>query len=169
MSLWHRVQTARAARRLRARAKNIGIIGRLWLHGGGDVEVGTDVKFDGGAVGIELRTFPGAQLRIGEMTVLREGVSIETSKSIHIGNRVHLGPFVKIMDSNFHALQGDRHRRPTPEPIVIEDGAQLEERVIILPGVTIGAGAKIRARSVVNRHVPAGVEVSGNPARPVRR
>lgn len=169
MSLWHRVHTARVARSLKARAKNISIIGRLWSHGGGRVEVGSDVKFDGGPVGIELRTFPGAVLRIGEMTVLREGVSIETSQAVTIGSRVLLGPFVKIMDSNFHALQGDRHQRPTPEPIVIEDGVQLEERVIVLPGVTIGAGAKVRARSVVNRHVPAGAEVAGNPARPVRR
>jgi maltose O-acetyltransferase len=36
---------------------------------------------------------------------------------------------------------------------------------IILPGVTIGDGATIGAGSVVTRHVKAGDQVAGNPAR----
>ena len=39
---------------------------------------------------------------------------------------------------------------------------------VILPGITIGAGAIVAARSVVSRDVPPYTSVSGNPARTVR-
>jgi acetyltransferase-like isoleucine patch superfamily enzyme len=163
------IQNVLASYRLRAGINRIGISGRLWLHGPGSVTVGKETHFDGGAIGIELLALEGAELRIGERCRLCEGVSIEASHSVLIGDRVHLGPFAKIIDSNFHALRGDRHERPPPESVVIEDRVELGERVIVLPGVTIGAGAKVRPRSVVNRRVPPGAEVAGNPARPVRR
>ncbi len=40
---------------------------------------------------------------------------------------------------------------------------------VIMPGVTIGAGAIIAARSVVSRDVPPFTIVAGNPAREIRR
>ncbi len=169
MSWWQRFTNARAARRLGAAANEVSIIGRLWLHGPGKVVVGRETKLDGGNVGIELKTFPGAELHIGARCVLGEGVSIESSERITIGDGVRLGSFVKIMDSNFHSLHGNRHERPPPDPVVIESDVDLGERAIVLPGVTIGAGAKIQAGAVVTRRVPPGVEVAGNPARPVRK
>ncbi len=168
MNLWTRFTNMMAGRRLRAAKNDVVIVGRLWLHGPGKVVVGRDSKLDGGKVGIELRTFPGAELHIGARCLLSEGVSIETSQSIIIGDNTRIGPFVKVMDSNFHSLHGNRHERPPPHPIVIEEGVELGERAIVLPGVTIGAGAKVQPGAVVTRRVPAGVVVAGNPARPVR-
>ena len=169
MRLWHRITTALAARRLRAKKSGVRIVGRLWLHGPGKVAVGRETTLDGGEVGIELRTFPGAELNLGERCAFSEGVSIEASQRVTLGDGVRLGPFVKIMDSNFHSLHGNRHDRPPPEPVIIEDAVELGERAIVLPGVTIGAGAKVQAFAVVSRRVPPGAEVGGNPARPVRK
>lgn len=42
-------------------------------------------------------------------------------------------------------------------------------RAIILPGVTVGADCVIGAGALVNRDVPDGSEVSGNPARLVEQ
>jgi acetyltransferase-like isoleucine patch superfamily enzyme len=38
----------------------------------------------------------------------------------------------------------------------------------VLPGVTIGAGSIVGARSVVSADVPPGTVVAGNPARVIR-
>lgn len=40
-------------------------------------------------------------------------------------------------------------------------------RAIVLPGVTVGCDCVIEAGAMVNRDVPDGVRVSGNPAKPV--
>jgi hypothetical protein len=51
--------------------------------------------------------------------------------------------------------------------INILDNCVIGERVIILPGVTIGPNSVIAAGSVVVRNIPAGVLAAGNPAKPV--
>jgi acetyltransferase-like isoleucine patch superfamily enzyme len=51
--------------------------------------------------------------------------------------------------------------------INIKDNCVIGERVILLPGVTIGPNSVISAGSVVSRNVPAGVLAAGNPAKPV--
>jgi len=47
----------------------------------------------------------------------------------------------------------------------IHDGVAIDAGAVILPGITIGAKAKVAAGSVVTRSVPANAIVEGNPAR----
>ena len=49
--------------------------------------------------------------------------------------------------------------------ITIEDNVYIGAHSLIMPGVTIGAGALVAAGSVVMKSVPAGVVVGGNPAK----
>lgn len=51
--------------------------------------------------------------------------------------------------------------------ITILDNCVIGQKVIILPGVTIGPNSVVAAGSVVTRNVPPGVLVAGNPAKPV--
>jgi acetyltransferase-like isoleucine patch superfamily enzyme len=53
-------------------------------------------------------------------------------------------------------------------PIRIEDNVWIGFNSCILPGVTIGEGSVVGARSVVVDDVPPYTLVGGNPARPVR-
>lgn len=46
-------------------------------------------------------------------------------------------------------------------------GATLGPRAIILPGITVGCGAHVMAGALVNRDVPDGATVMGNPAKSV--
>ena len=48
---------------------------------------------------------------------------------------------------------------------VVRKGASIGANATILPGVTIGPGAMVGAGSVVTKDVPAGVTVTGNPAK----
>lgn len=61
-----------------------------------------------------------------------------------------------------HGYLRDRYERG---PVVVREGAAVGADCTILAGVTIGAGAVVAARSLVNRHVPAGELWGGVPAR----
>jgi len=56
----------------------------------------------------------------------------------------------------------------TTGSIMIEDHAWVAADVFIAPGVALGEGAVIGARSSVFKDVPAWTIVAGNPARFVR-
>lgn len=52
-------------------------------------------------------------------------------------------------------------------PVVIESRAMIGAGAIILPGVRVGAGARVAANSLVTRDVPPDETVAGVPATPV--
>ena len=51
---------------------------------------------------------------------------------------------------------------------IIEDGAFIGSDSMLVAPIRVGAGASTGAGSVVNKDVPAGTQVVGVPARPVR-
>ncbi len=53
-------------------------------------------------------------------------------------------------------------------PICIEDEVWIATDVFVAPGVTIGRGAVVGARSSVFGSLPAGMVCYGNPARPIK-
>lgn len=71
-----------------------------------------------------------------------------------------------------HQIPSDPHRRLSGEtfarPIRLERNVWIGFDCCILPGVTIGEGAIVGARSVVTSDVPPFTIVAGNPARVIR-
>ena len=53
--------------------------------------------------------------------------------------------------------------------VVVEAGAMIGAGAVVLPGVTIGEGARVAANSLVADDVPAGTTVAGVPAEVVSR
>jgi acetyltransferase-like isoleucine patch superfamily enzyme len=76
----------------------------------------------------------------------------------------------KIIDSNFHPLEGKRQRHLTGHGVVIEEDVCLEPYCIIVDCV-VERGTTVAPRTVVTRRVPANVLISGAPTRmtPLRR
>ena len=100
---------------------------------------------------------------VGKGTFIGMSTIIETSypQLVHIGDRVDLGMRVTIIA---HQLgEADRNG------VRIEDEAFIGPGSMILPNVTVGAGAVVNAGSVVTRSVPPLTMVQGNPAKPVAR
>jgi acetyltransferase-like isoleucine patch superfamily enzyme len=126
---------------------------------------------------------PSGVIEIGSDSIL-VGAIFMCSKRITVGDRVVISYNVTISDSDFHprdpdlrkqdaianSPSGDKSRRPkvVSRPVVIEDDAWIGIGAIILKGVLIGKGARIGPGAVVTSHVPPGVFMAGNPARPVK-
>jgi len=53
-------------------------------------------------------------------------------------------------------------------PITVSANAWLAAECFIMPGVTIGEGAVIGARSVVTKDMPAWMVCAGHPCRPLK-
>ncbi|MBT6118954.1 MAG: serine O-acetyltransferase [Rhodospirillaceae bacterium] len=109
--------------------------------------------------GIEIH--PGA--RIGRSLFIDHGMGVVIGETAEIGDNVTLyhgitlGGIAPAVDS---AAQVDTKRHPTLEDdVIVGSGAQ------ILGPLTVGRGARVGANAVVVRDVPAGVTVTGIPAR----
>jgi acetyltransferase-like isoleucine patch superfamily enzyme len=113
----------------------------------------------------------GATIRIGNDCGF-SGVAIGAAQSVIIGDRVMVGANSSISDTDWHPV--DPKRRAAGEagaslPVRIEDDVWLGANVVVLKGVTIGAGSTIAANSVVTKSIPPGVIAGGIPARPLKR
>lgn len=108
-----------------------------------------------------------AQLKIGAYTFLGRGVEIEVSSRVVIGRGGLIAPGVFITDHNHSTALGvPMFEQPcVAAPVQIGDDVWIGANAVILPGVTIGAGAVVAAGAVVNCDVAAGAIVGGVPAR----
>ncbi|MEZ4988454.1 MAG: acyltransferase [Saprospiraceae bacterium] len=131
------------------------------VNDGGTIEIGQRCSLLSGYQRLRLKVGKDATLTIGDDCIL-ESVIIAASTSVSIGKACRLGPFVHIMDSDFHDLH-DRSLPGPTAPIHINDGVTLGARVIVLRGVTIGSGTQVLPGSVVTKDLPAGVFAAGVP------
>lgn len=109
------------------------------------------------------------RLTIGQNCYLNVDSLFDLSAPITIGNHVAIGHQAMLMTNTHH--MGSSARRAgalIAHPITVEDGAWLGARCIILPGVTIGAGAIVAAGAVVTKDVAPNTIVGGVPAKLIK-
>ncbi len=165
------VRESVAARIYLRRCTSIGprarIVGRPRIDNKGQIVIGERVRIHSHIVPVELAAMRGGRIEIGERTFINYGVSISSFQFVHIGCRCLIGTYVNILDNNWHDIL-DRTRVPPSKPVIIEDNVWLGNRVIVLPGVTIGHDAVIGAGAVVTKDIPPRSIAVGNPARVVK-
>jgi putative colanic acid biosynthesis acetyltransferase WcaF len=123
--------------------------------------------------------------RIGKHAIIRQSVKIPYPWKLtigdycHIGDEVHLytygeieiGDCAVVSQRSYLCTGSHDYTSPTfdlfSKPIVIEPEAWVATDVFVAPGVRIGRGAVVGARSSVFRDVPPGTISVGTPARVV--
>ncbi len=140
-----------------------GLVRAIGLH------IGPGTRFLGMP---KLTTTPGPlrpRLRIGEHCTIGARVILEFGEVLTIGDRVTLERGVVILTTT-HQLGPKECRAGSlvRSPVVIGNDVEIGADAIVLPGVTIGDGARLLPNSVVNTSVAPGITVSGIPARPLR-
>ena len=110
-------------------------------------------------------------MSIGRNVIINVGFVANATGEIEIGNRVLIGPSVKIWSINHQFedvqrwIQDQGYER---KRVVIEEGAWIAMNVTLLPGVTIGKHAIVAAGSVVTKDVEPYHVVGGHPAKTLR-
>jgi acetyltransferase-like isoleucine patch superfamily enzyme len=126
------------------------------INEGGEIHCGNCAFFPG----VRLEVLKGGRIEIGDGTYLNRNTLIVSERDVRIGRDCKISWDVVIMDTDQHALPGSRG----PQPVVIEDGAWIGCRAMILKGVRVGRGAIVGAGAIVTKDVPPGAVVTGPAA-----
>lgn len=106
-----------------------------------------------------------SRLSIGASGWINVGCTFELNDTITIGDRVAIGHEVMVLTSTHKIGKGERRAgEKVTGPVAIGDGVWLGARCVILPGVTVGAGAVVSTGAVVTKDVPPNSVVAGAPA-----
>jgi acetyltransferase-like isoleucine patch superfamily enzyme len=128
---------------------------------------------------------PAARMTIGDFTLMN-GSRVICDQQITLGDHCLVSWNTVLMDTyrapvspglrqTLLRQMASRHSAERIEPaeqarpIAIGNGVWIGFDSVVLPGVTIGDGAIVGARSVVTSDVPPYAIVAGNPARVIRR
>jgi putative colanic acid biosynthesis acetyltransferase WcaF len=126
----------------------------------------------GAKIGKGVHVYPGVKvwapwnLVIGDQTGIANGVILYSQGKIYIGKRA-------VISQGAHLCAGthDYTKSGFPlftKPIIIEDHCWIAAEAFIHPGVSIGEGSVIGARSVVTLNMPAWQVCSGFPCKPLK-
>jgi len=112
----------------------------------------------------------GYNIHLGDNVFLNYNCCILDVSTVHIGDRVLIGPGVQIYTAT-HPMDVESRRSGLEyaKAIHIGNDVWIGGSAIICPGVTIGNGAVIGAGAVVTRDIPDLVFAAGNPARVIRK
>lgn len=104
-------------------------------------------------------------IKIGEDTIIGNGVFLDGRDMLKIGSHVDMASEVMIFNSE-HNLS-DPEFKAENASVEIGDYVFVGPRAIILPGVKIGKGAVIAAGAVVTKDIPDFKIVGGIPAKEI--
>lgn len=124
--------------------------------------------------------------KIGKGVLVRSSVKITYPWKLSVGNhswigddcviynlgQITIGKHVAIAHMVYLNTGGHDYEKSTfdifSKPVVIKDECWLTNDVYVAPGVTIGKGSIIAARSTVLQDMPEGKVCVGTPARPIK-
>jgi maltose O-acetyltransferase len=109
------------------------------------------------------------RLQIGRYCYINAGCTFDARDTITIGDDVSIGHEVMILTATHDTSHPEKRGGDiTTAPVSVGNGAWLGARAIILPGVTVGAGAIVAAGAVVSKDVAPHTLVGGVPAKKIR-
>ena len=109
----------------------------------------------------------GDWLRIGKFCAIARGVKFIMNGANHQMDGISTYPFF-IFGNGWESATPTPGELPYKGDTVVGNDVWIGYDALIMPGVTIGDGAIVAARSVVVADVAPYTVVGGNPARPVR-
>jgi virginiamycin A acetyltransferase len=111
--------------------------------------------------------FVGDKLVIGKFCALARGIKFIMNGANHKLSGISTYPF-SIFANGWEKVMPAMSDLPYKGDTVVGNDVWIGYEALVMPGVTIGNGAIVAARSVVTADVPAYTIVGGNPAKPIK-
>ncbi len=130
------------------------------------------LKLFGAKIGKGVHVYPKVKiwapwnLELDDECGIGNGTTLYSQGKIKIGKRAIISQGVHLCTGT-HDYTKQGHPLIT-FPIVIEDQVWIAAEAFIHPGITIGEGAVIGARSVVTKNIPAWTICTGNPCKSIK-
>jgi putative colanic acid biosynthesis acetyltransferase WcaF len=136
-----------------------------WLLRWSGAKIGENVR-----ICSSVRIQGTSRLEIGDDTWIGHQTFILCSAPVKIGSHVDIAPQVYIGTGTHQVDKEGLHSagEGVSKPIVIDDGAWLGARSVVMPGITIGKKSVLGAGTLVLADVPEMVVVVGIPGRILR-
>jgi acetyltransferase-like isoleucine patch superfamily enzyme len=145
-----------------------------WVMGRGELVLGDYVHFNGKlSIKFAASFVARPALHIGDCCDIGHQVTFVVGREIRLGRNVQVASGVSFRDSAGHAsdpaarLAGAPPADEDVRAILVHDNVWIGADAMILPGVEIGEGSIITARSIVSTNVAPYTVVAGSPARRV--
>ena len=145
-----------------------------WVMGRGELVLGDFVHFNGKlSLKFAASFVARPKLHIGDHCDIGHEVSFVVGREIRLGRHVQVASGASFRDSAGHAsdpaarLAGAPPSDEDVRAIVVHDNVWIGADAMILPGVEIGEGSIVTARSIVSANVAPYTIVAGSPARRV--
>jgi putative colanic acid biosynthesis acetyltransferase WcaF len=130
------------------------------------------LRLYGAKVGKGVHVYPGVKiwapwnLILGDECGIGNGAILYSQGKISIGKRV-------VISQGTHLCAGTHDYTQVgfpliTNPIIIEDHVWVAAEAFLHPGVTLGVGSVIGARSVVTKDMPAWMVCAGFPCKPIK-
>src|SRR5258706_9614445 len=132
---------------------------------GGHIRIGDRFRLTSRPVASHLAAGPQGVLEIGDDVLIAHGAAIAAFQRVEIGDGTMIGPFVIIMDTNFHGSPGGQTLQHDTRPVIIGKRCRIGSRVTITKGASIGDDVEILAGGVVSLSVPQRVWAGRGAAR----
>ncbi len=126
----------------------------------------------GAKVGKGVHVYPYVQIWAPWNIVLEDQCGIASGAILYSQDKITIGSR-SVISQRAHLCAGthdySRHGFPlVTAPITIGNNVWIAAEAFVHPGITIGNGSVIGARSVVNKDIPEWMICSGNPCKPIR-
>jgi acetyltransferase-like isoleucine patch superfamily enzyme len=147
------------------RGTSLPVLHTTWPH---QVIIGADCQLEANIIfkydGIWSK---GPSIRIGDNVFIGSGCEFNINTGITIGRDANIASGCKFIDHDHGSVLGIRiGAQPSVRaPIEIAQDVWLGVNVVVLKGVTIGAGAIVAAGAVVNKSIPENQIWGGIPAK----
>ncbi len=130
------------------------------------------LRLFGARLGRGVHVYPRAviwapwNIELGDESGFADGVHVYSQEKIRLGMRV-------VISQGVHLCAGTHDYEATgfplvTKPIEIGDYVWIAAEAFVHPGVVIGEGVVIGARSVVTKDMPAWTVCAGHPCKPIK-